>query len=162
FGRAAYALVHYLTPTAAYEGFDVVDRMIHWCQQTITPRFPNFRFQKAEIRNPMYNPGTGTSAANFAFPYWGNRFDVALLYSVFTHMPAQEVRHYLDEINRVLKPGGRCVCTFFLLNPEARQLIEAGRSSLHITHPVGEYFTGNPELPEECIGFEEPFLLDWI
>ena len=45
-GRIAYALTYYLSPVAGYEGFDIVERLIQWAQQTITPRFPNFNFRK--------------------------------------------------------------------------------------------------------------------
>ena len=41
--------------------------------------------------------------------------DVAFLTSVFTHMLPEDVEHYLDELARVLKPGGRTLITWFLL-----------------------------------------------
>ena len=36
------------------------------------------------------------------------------LTSVFTHMLPPEVRHYLREVRRVLRPQGRCLMTFLL------------------------------------------------
>jgi ubiquinone/menaquinone biosynthesis C-methylase UbiE len=32
-------------------------------------------------------------------------------------MLPDEIENYLNEIERVLKPGGRCLCTFFILDP---------------------------------------------
>jgi SAM-dependent methyltransferase len=156
-----YSLAHYLAP-ARYEGFDIMDRLVGSCQQTVTPRFPNFTFRKADIYNRFYDPGGTVEAADFTFPYGDGEFDFVFLTSVFTHMGAREVRRYLGEIRRVLRPGGRCLCTFFLLNEESGQLIREGRSTLDMTHPLGEGFTAFPRSPEEAVGFEEPRVLGWV
>ena len=51
-GRMSYMLAHYLDPTGLRdEGIDIVDHLIAWVQQTITPQFSNFRFQRADIYN---------------------------------------------------------------------------------------------------------------
>ena len=50
-GRIAAPLADYLSPGGSYEGFDIVSGGIEWCQTNITPRFPNFRFQVADIYN---------------------------------------------------------------------------------------------------------------
>jgi SAM-dependent methyltransferase len=161
-GRMAYSLVHYLAPTARYEGFDIMGNLIQWCQQTITPRFPNFTFRQADIFNKNYNPTGTTAAAEFIYPYEDERFDFVFLTSVFTHMLAPDVRHYLDEIYRVLKPGGRCLATVFLLNPESERLIEAGKSTQGLVHSVEESLTADPAIPEASVGFKEVSLLKWI
>jgi SAM-dependent methyltransferase len=161
-GRMAYSLAHYLTPTAHYHGFDIVERLIRWCQQVITPRFPNFVFQHADIYNKMYNPAGTVAPEDFAFPYENEKLDFIFLTSVFTHMVPNDVRHYLDEISRVLKPGGRCLATFYLLNAEAKRLMQDGKSIWNIVHPMEECFTTDPNCPEGCIGFEEALVQQWI
>lgn len=55
-GRIALGLTDFLTRNARYEGFDVDAEGITWCQQNITPRYPNFRFQIADVANPVYHP----------------------------------------------------------------------------------------------------------
>jgi hypothetical protein len=110
-GRMAYSLAHYLAPEGRYEGFDIVDRLIVWAQNNITPSFPNFRFQKVDVYNQWYNPSGTIQPHDFKFPYADASFDLVFLTSVFTHMRSAEVQRYLDEIYRVLKPGGRCLCT---------------------------------------------------
>jgi SAM-dependent methyltransferase len=162
FGRMAYSLAHYLTPAARYRGFDVDERPIRWCRQTITPRFPHFLFRHVDLRNGAYNPGGTAPAGEFVFPYEDGEFDLVFLASVFTHMAAPEVRHYLGEIHRVLKPGGRCLATFFLLNREARRLIGEGKSAWDLVHPWGEGFTATPECPEACAGYEEADVRRWL
>lgn len=37
-----------------------------------------------------------------------------MLGSVFTHMQHRDVVRYAKEVARVLKPGGRCMVTYFL------------------------------------------------
>jgi SAM-dependent methyltransferase len=151
FGRMACSLAHFLSPVGRYEGFDIVDRLIAWAQQSITARFPNLRFQKVEIYNKYYNREGTLRAAEFPFPYQNAAFDLVLLTSVFTHLFAPEVRHYLDEIARVLRPDGCCLCTFFLMSEESQRQ----------AHPLEEGFTWNLEEPEESIGFDEELVLQW-
>jgi len=42
----------------------------------------------------------------------------------------ESMRHYLSEVSRVLKRGGRCFITFFLINEESLGMIEAGAGGL--------------------------------
>src|SRR5262249_5025506 len=87
---------------------------------------------------------------------------LVFLTSVFTHMLAADVRHYLDEFERVLRPGGHCLTTCFLLNEESRAAIAGGRSSMALVHPMADCCTTNCEVPEEAVGFDEGLLLEWI
>ncbi|MGH7786485.1 MAG: SAM-dependent methyltransferase [Candidatus Binatia bacterium] len=52
---------------------------------------------------------------NDAFEAWrfGVVFDVAWAHSLFTHLPAAEVRRCLVEVSRCVRPGGRFFATFF-------------------------------------------------
>lgn len=161
-GRIAYALCYYLALEARYEGFDIIESLISWAQKEITPRHPNFRFRHVDIHNPAYNPAGSLHPEEFSFPYGQHEFDLAFLTSVFTHMRGSEVRHYLDEIHRVLRPGGRCFATCFLLDDVARSLQSAGRGSPRLSHPTGDGFSSNADVPEVAIGFEQSKLFGWI
>jgi ubiquinone/menaquinone biosynthesis C-methylase UbiE len=161
-GRMAYTLAYYLNGQGSYEGFDIHKPLIEVAAETFGERCSNFRFEHADIYNPMYNPEGPVKAIAYRFPYPNERFNFVFLTSVFTHMRAAEVRQYLDEIHRVLKPGSRCLITCFLLNPESESYIRRGKSSQNIVHKLEECFTSTLEVPEEAIGFKEPLLLDWI
>jgi SAM-dependent methyltransferase len=158
----AYMLAHYLNPTARYEGFDILGHLIEWAQGSITSRMPNFHFQKVDIYSKWYNPHGALKSSEFRFPYDDESFDFVFLTSVFTHMLADDVRHYLDEFHRVLRPGGHCLTTCFLLNEESEELIRRGKSHHNLVHPLDECYTSNPEIPEDAIGYKEPLLLSWI
>jgi hypothetical protein len=45
-------------------------------------------------------------------------------------MLPDEVSNYLSEIEQVMKPGGRAMITFFLLNQESLKLMESGMSTI--------------------------------
>ena len=56
---------------------------------------------------------------------------MAVAHSLFPYLLAEEFEHYAAEIARVLKPGGRLLATFFLLDEEAREVdLLIGRSTL--------------------------------
>jgi SAM-dependent methyltransferase len=116
-GRMAYALKDWLTGT--YEGFDVMPAAVDWCRRELASRHPNFRFQVADIRSERYNPAGRFKASDYRFPYPDGSFDFAFLTSVFTHLPRAAVGNYVRELARVLRPGGRCLATYFLMNEEA-------------------------------------------
>ncbi len=124
-GRLAVPLTRYLNPEARYEGFDLSHAAIEWCQQNISTEFPQFRFQIAEVRNDVYAPGENlkSRAAKYTFPYASNSFDFVFLTSVFTHLVRADMERYISEVARVMKPGGRCLATFYLLNSESRELM---------------------------------------
>lgn len=121
-GRTAIPLTEYLGPTGRYEGFDPVKVGIDWCQAKITPDFPNFNFTYTPLKNDLYTEHD-LDATSFTFPYEDNTFDRAFLFSIFTHFSVAEIAHYLKEIQRVLKPGGLCLATFFIYNPEVEAAI---------------------------------------
>jgi SAM-dependent methyltransferase len=152
-GRMAIPLTGYLEG-GSYAGFDVGRAMIRWCRRNITPRHPNFEFEWAPIHNAKYNPFGTLSASEFKFPYPDSSFDFAFATSLFTHLVRDEVRHYLAETARVLKPGGGCLLTFFLLTPASEGEIAAGRAALPFTHPIDGGATTDAGQPEEAVAFE--------
>ncbi len=160
-GRMAISLTGYLSSEGEYRGFDIVKEGIEWCTGRITPRFGNFRFQHSDVLNKHYNPGGKVAAADYRFPYENERFDFAFLTSVFTHMFPLDLENYLRELARVLKPGGRCLVTLFLLNNESRMAISAGRSELDFRHEVsGGCLASNPKDPEAAIAYDEQAMFD--
>jgi ubiquinone/menaquinone biosynthesis C-methylase UbiE len=121
-GRTAIALAAYLNPAGKYEGFDAVKKGVDWCNLTIGKDFPNFTFTYIPLSNDLYND-SGIDAVKFVFPYEDNSFDKAFLFSVFTHMQIEEIQNYLKEIERILKPGGMCLATLFIYNPDIENYI---------------------------------------
>jgi ubiquinone/menaquinone biosynthesis C-methylase UbiE len=157
-GRMAIPLTKYLDERGRYEGFDPVADEIKWCKKKISSKFPNFHFQSVDIYNKTYNPKGRWKASEFKFPYENEFFDFAFLASVFTHMLPQDMENYFREVARVLKRGGRCLITFFLLNKESLQLINARKSILDFKYEFGEFRTTNPDKPEDAVCYDETFI----
>jgi SAM-dependent methyltransferase len=155
-GPLALGLLPHLT-AGRYDGFDVHPEAVAWCQRAITPRHPRFRFRHADLFNTAYNPrGTGR-AAEHRFPYDDETFDFAFLGSVCTHLLGAELSHYLGEVARVLRPGGKCVISFYLLDAGSLAGIDAGTSFLPFTHPAGVAGSRvvDPHVPELAVAHPE-------
>lgn len=159
-GRMAVPLTPFLTPNSRYEGFDIVKSGIDWCQQTITLRYPNFTFQLADVYNSHYQPTGRYKAEEYAFPFKDKQFDFVLLTSVFTHMSKEEVENYVSQISRVLRPGGRCFATFFLLDEETRSLMKTPQSRHNIQYELGGRYVADLADPDICTGFDKSYVLD--
>ena len=157
-GRMALPLTGYLSAKGGYWGFDIVKSGVVWCQKHYTPRFGNFHFQHSNVYNRYYNRKGSVLAQDYKFPYENEFFDFVFLTSVFTHMLPADVAHYMQEISRVLKPGGKCLITFFLLNDESKALIHSGSSSLDFKFEMDGYLTTNQSIPEDAIAVEETFI----
>lgn len=154
-GRKTLPLTQYFNASAVYEGIDIMKEGIDWCGKSITPRYPNFHFQQIDVYNKFYNPRGKYQAREYKFPYEEESFTFVTLGSVFTHMLPRDVENYLTEIQRVLKKGGRCLISYFLLNDESLRLIEKGESTLNMTYASDGYRTATPDVPEAAIGLDE-------
>lgn len=164
-GRMAEPLSRYLT-TGSYDGFDIVADAIKWCEKNVAPSHPRFSFKHVDVFNRYYNPDGGIRPEAFEFPYPPDSFGFALLVSVFTHMVPADVRRYMGELERVLRPGGRCLMTFFLLEdapddeyarragpPDARNPAAPGHS--HFPYVGDGYRYVQPQMPEAVVGYRE-------
>ena len=157
-GRMAVPLTAFLLPAASYDGFDIVGAGVSWCRRRITPRFPHFRFHHADVFNSRYNPGGRQQARTFRFPYDDRSFDFAFATSLFTHLLPDDADRYIAEMARVLRPGGRCLCTFFLVNDEVARRSAEGRALLDFRHRRGEAWVVDDDVPENAAAYGETWV----
>lgn len=146
-GRMAVPLTYYLDPSAMYVGFDTHEDSIRWCQNNISPRRPNFKFEAFDLQNARYNPNGTIKSKDFVFPYEDASFSFAIAISVFTHMPREDVKHYLKQIARILRRGGRAFCTAFMMTSEATHALATFKRGLTFDHMVGENPTHSLDEP---------------
>jgi len=161
FGRMALPLTGYLSSNSRFEGIEPLARGVKWCSTKITPKFRNFRFQKLDVKNGMYNPNGKILAADYKFPFEDESFDFIILTSVFTHMLPAALENYVSEISRVLKPGGSCFITYFLLNDESTELINQGKSLYSLKYSCENYRIESQENPEYVVAYPEEVILDF-
>jgi ubiquinone/menaquinone biosynthesis C-methylase UbiE len=156
-GRLAVPLTGYLKDGGSYEGIDIVPDGIRWCKKNITPQYPNFRFQLADVYNETYNPKGKYKASEYRFPYEEESFDFIFLTSVFTHMLRPEIENYLSEISRVLKKGGSCLITMFLLNEESLKFIELKQSPIDFRCNFAGDRVNEIENPCDAVAYTETY-----
>ena len=161
-GRMAIPLTNYLSSEGEYWGFDIVKSGIDWCQNHITPKYTNFHFLHSNIYNRQYHPEGEIHAKKYKFPFEDQSFDFVFLTSVFTHMLPSDVEHYTEEIARVLKTGGKCLITFFLLNDESTELIREGNSRLDFRFEMDGFLTTDKSTPEDAIAYQETYIKDLL
>jgi len=160
-GRTAIPLTTYLSSDGKYEGFDVVEKGVRWCQSKISKDFPNFNFQYVPLNNDLYT-SVKQRAEQFTFPYEDGSFNKAFLFSVFTHMQPVEVAHYLKEIQRVLKVDGRCLATFFVYNNENENFISNPNSVFPFPVKKDGYRLMDAKVTSANIAFHESVLQKMI
>jgi len=157
-GRKTIPLLDYLDDRGTYIGIDVDADLVDWCTRHISTRNPRFSFVPVSIHNSFYNPKGALRPERFTFPFPDDAFDAVVLWSVFTHLYPGTIEHYLREIRRVLKPGGRLGASFFVLDDHAFAEIDAGRTLYPVQHRMDGYWTSNPTMPEDLIAVER----DWL
>jgi len=143
-GRTAISLTSYLNSKGSYDGLDIVKDFIDWLQNNVTPKYPNFHFQHANIKNPSYNLNGTIADSKFKFPYESNSFDIVFLFSVFTHMLPLGIENYFSEIARVLKPNGKCAISYFLLPSKSMTFVDTGKG----------YSVIDFEIPENAVAYK--------
>ncbi len=159
-GRMAIPLTRYLNPEGCYYGFDIVENGIEWCQNNISSLYPNFHFTHSDIINKSYNRNGRIKASEYIFPYRDNTFDFVFLTSVFTHTLAAETEHYLSEIARIIKKGGRTFITYFILDEESKKLINEDKSSLLFKYISDQVYTVDLDVPENAIAYDQEYIVN--
>jgi SAM-dependent methyltransferase len=113
-GRLPLGLLLRLGEVSEYQGFDVDRGSTAWCQKYIAGEHPGCRFDLLNVRNARYNPDGAMLAEAFSLPVGEGTVDVAYMYSVFSHMVAEDVAIYLRELKRILRPAGAAFLTAFI------------------------------------------------
>lgn len=160
-GKLARPLTTFLNSEGGYDGIDITREVINWCKERYQ-NYPNFRFHFADLYNERYNPGGAFNAANYKFPFPNNEFDIVFVGSVFTHMVSEDIDNYIAEIARVMKLGGVCLATYFVLDAVSRENVAAGLTSPKFAYEFKSQTcrVDNPHVPEAAIAYDHRFLRD--
>ena len=156
-GGVAEELARYLDDEARYEGFDVAPQAIEFAREIVAPSHRGFRFEVADVFNSKYNPEGRYQPDEYRFPFDDDTFDLTILRSVFTHMLPPEVDNYLGEVARTLKPGGRCLITYMLVDEDSLPHIsESDTEGFPYDH--GIYRLSDPDVVEARVALDR----DWV
>lgn len=145
-GRAAIALSEYLD-NGNYTGMDIEVVSLQACRKNQVLIEKKYHFDLMDIYSQEYNPKGKIMASNYKFPYPELCFDVVFMTSVFTHMLPDTVTNYIKEIGRMLKHGGRCLFTTFVM--------DAGIEGYGIAFPYhfDDYCLFQKTFPEKAVGY---------
>ena len=159
-GRNARLIGPLLDPVSgSYRGFDVSRPAITWCRESISSLYSNVRFSHADVRNSAYNPEGSIRPDRYRFPYGDGSFDIVFLPSVFTHMTRGGFEHYLTEIHRVTKPGGRLLSWHFLLDHAVYTRARQGTVSSGLVPYDDVSWTRNIEVPAEMVAYDTRYVM---
>ncbi len=119
-GLLAMSSEPFLGKDGKYTGIDVNKKDITFCQRHYPS--PNFEFIHFDVANATYAPTQKDIKAKW--PIESESFDLTTALSVWTHLKEEDALFYFQEISRVLKPNGKAIITFFLLDETYRNGLE--------------------------------------
>ena len=120
---ARFLMAH---PRLRYVGLDVYEPAIAWSRAAFEPLYGDrARFLQLDAYSELYNPAGRMSAETLRLPLDDESVDFVICGSLFTHLLEPEMDHYLAEISRVVRPGGRML------------------ASIHNEPASGQAFSGN-------------------
>ncbi len=112
-------------PDVRLHGSDINAELISWCQEQLP-------FAETKV-NGLQPP----------LPFADDSFDLVYTISIFTHLPEGDQRPWLEELMRVIKPGGHLILTTAgsayadELTGEDRRAYEQGRLVVHFEGQPG-------------------------
>jgi SAM-dependent methyltransferase len=154
YGRVAHALWRHGF-VGRYRGLEILPDHARWCAETLTPASGGMLvFEHLDIVNARYNPRGTIKAEELTFSDPDGGTDVAVLASVFTHMFPAEIERYMSELARVLRPSGRVLATFFMLDETWREAALSGRTAIPMPYRLGDDARyHNADDPLHAIGY---------
>ena len=155
-GRLALPFAAFLDG-GSYVGIDANRESYDHCVDAFAD-FESHRFEFVNLQSEMYNPD-GHEHGELNDSAFDSEFDLAFLYSVFTHVLPADIDGLLSYLFAALKPGGEVFTTFFLLNEWSLAQIDAGVSKRAFPFAYGEARINNQNVPEGAVAYDETDVL---
>jgi len=152
-GRLTIPLRTYLGAQGSYAGVDIDAAAIDYLAGLHTQ--PNFEFHHVDIFSKMYNRKGHKMGKSLKRLDLGGAFDIAFLFSVFTHILPKDVPPLLKFLKSQLKPDGQILATFFVLNEASIRGIDEGTSHRPFPFQIKGARIDNDEIPEGAVAYFE-------
>lgn len=158
-GRLAIPLSAFLdAERGSYRGVDT-DRECVERNARVFAAHDNIQFEHVNLFSTMYNPDGG-SFDQLEGQDFGGPFDLAFLFSVFTHILPEDCDQLLRTLCGQLAPGAELFCSWFLLNEVTHQAMVDGTASRNFWSPHGVARVQFPNVPEGAVAYEESDVLE--
>lgn len=119
-GLLALASKPFLGKDGEFTGIDVMEKNIKFCREHYPPA--NFKFMHFDVKNTSYAPTQ--KGFKLTLPAKCESSNLVTALSVWTHLNEEDAMFYFNEIYRVLKPDGKAIITFFLLDETYRNSLD--------------------------------------
>jgi SAM-dependent methyltransferase len=119
-GLLAIASEPFIGRGGKYTGIDVMKNDIAFCRSHYLSS--SFEFIHFDLSNAAYAPAQKDVKSEW--PVDSESFDLATALSVWTHLNEEDALFYFKEISRILKPRGKAIVTFFLLDEAYKRGLE--------------------------------------
>jgi SAM-dependent methyltransferase len=159
-GRIATALTQHLRGQARYVGVDIVPALIEFGRKFITPRYPHFKFLLLDQGNLTYDSWrpkqSQTDIAKLSEAHPHGSVDLAISVSLFTHLDYASAVEILAALADLLVHDGRAFITIFVLDAEAKEGIEHGRTGFTFKHrtPSGRLYAEKVDDPTYAVAYD--------
>ena len=111
-GRLALQAIPYLS-SGRYLGLDIAPTMVRAARELALERLADVPSERYRFEVNM----------DESVSQWGHGFDMVCAYSVFTHMESEDTYRYLVELTKLLRAGGKLVCSILPIEiPFGRQV----------------------------------------
>lgn len=149
-GRIARQLIQQLPRPTRYVGIDRHREMVDWCQRNLAVHAPGFRFLHHDVLHEDRNPGG--VPGHLPFPVGDGEVTLFIAWSVFTHLLEVDTEFYLEELGRVLSPGGTALTTWFFFDKADFPMMQEFQNALYI----------NPIDPTNAVIFDRAWFLTQV
>jgi SAM-dependent methyltransferase len=147
----------------SYTGIDVMTDDVNFCKSHFN--LPNYQFIHLDVTNPTY--ASAQSSKLEPWPIKDETQDLVTALSVWTHLNERDAIFYFNEIQRVLKKGGKAIVTIFFLNEDYKESLAKRSDEMGRFHSTNQntwifdvkaynsqnwYTIASANIPEDAIG----------
>lgn len=152
-GRLALPLSVFLDPEhGAYRGIDVDSDCITRNREAFRAH-PHMSFRHINLFSERYNPNGG-GWGRLRFAGVGKRYDLAFLFSVFSHVLPEDCDLLLRQLYQRLRPGGEVLTTWYLLNEPTLEAIDQGLTRRSFAVPYHGARIDSEKVPEAAVAYD--------
>lgn len=150
--RMAIPLSAYLTPgKGSYTGVDTDAQCIER-NRRVFAAYPHMRFEHVNLYSSMYNP-QGDAFKTLEGRDFGGPFDLAFLFSVFTHILPEDCDLLLRVLRAQLFEDAELFSSWFLLDEDSERGIKEGKSQRSFPHLYGKARITHKKTPEGAVAY---------